>query len=88
MKKDSIFLGVLIGLIAPVISYLLTTYTSMQQSLFAQKPIAMYVIAAVINLVIIRFSFKSGRDTFGKGVVLATFIAMLALIFMTKLSVG
>lgn len=87
MRKDSSVLGFFVGLIAPIMAYVMQTYSTVQQSLFVDKPIALYVIAAVINLIIIRFSFTGGKEQFGKGVVLSTFIAMLVLIFVTKLKI-
>ena len=88
MQKNSLLAGVLIGVIAPVLAYIISTYTTVQQSLFSDKPIAFYVIAAVINLIIVRFSFRAGQDKFAKGIVLITFLAMLVLIFASKLKVG
>lgn len=85
--KNSLLLGVLIGALAPAVSYLLTVFTSVQTSFFAEKPIALYVIAATINLVILRFSYRSGKDLLGKGVILITFVAMLLLIFGNGLKI-
>ena len=88
MQKKSFLLGSLLGVIAPILAYLLIGYTSIQQSLFSDKPIALYVIAAVINVVIFRFAYRAGQESFAKGILLITFIAMLSLIFLTKLKVG
>jgi Ca2+/H+ antiporter len=88
MQRNSYLAGELVGVIAPGFAYIISTYTTLQQSLFSDKPIAFYVIAAVINLIIVRFSFRAGQDKFAKGIVLITFLAMLVLIFATKLKVG
>lgn len=85
--KNSLPLGVLIGVIFPLIAYFLTEHTSLQTSFFLEKPIAIYVMAAVVNLGIFRFSYRAGKDAFARGILLITFIAMLFLIFGTGLKV-
>ena len=88
MQKKSFLIGALIGAIAPLLAYVITVYTSLQQSLFADKPIAFYVIASVINVVMLRFTFRGGKESLAKGILMTTFLAMLVLIFVTKLKVG
>ena len=88
MQQNSIFTGVILGSLAPLVAYLLMTYTSLQQDYFAEKPIAIYVLAAVVNIIILRFAFRGGKESLAKGIVLITFIAMLVLIYVTKLKVG
>lgn len=85
--KDSFWKGGLVGIIAPILAYILTEYTAIQQSFFDEKPIAIYVIAAVINLVLVRFSFRAGHESFAKGIVLVTFIAMLILLVISRFKV-
>jgi len=85
--KNSLPLGILIGVVFPCIAYAITTYTSLQTTYFLEKPIAIYVMAAVVNLGIFRFSYRAGKDAFAKGVLLATFIAMLVLIYGTGLKI-
>lgn len=68
----------------PGLAYILTIYTSIQHNLFEEKPIAVYVIAAMINLIIVRISFRSGKESFAKGIVLITFVAMLLLITISR----
>ncbi|MCA5005372.1 hypothetical protein [Sphingobacterium bovistauri] len=87
MQRDSLIVGVLVGVIAPLIAYLVTVYTSFQQTYFAEKPIAFYVIAAVVNLIIVRFSFRAGNQYLAKGIVLITFLSMLLFIVLTKFKV-
>lgn len=87
MQRDSLLAGVIIGFIAPLFAYLVTVYTDFQQIYFAEKPIAFYVIAAMINLIIVRFTFRAGNSATAKGIVLITFIAMLLFIVLTKFKV-
>lgn len=85
--KNSLLMGVLLGAIVPILAFVLTRYTGLQSSFFSDKPIAIYVIAAVINLMLFRFSYRAGKDVFARGVLLITFVAMIVLIFGTKLTV-
>lgn len=85
--KNNFWSGVLIGLIPPLIAFLLTNYTTLQTYYFLEKSIAIYVIAAVINLLIMRFAFRGGKDNLAKGILLITFIAMLLLVYATGLKV-
>jgi len=87
MQKDSLLSGVIIGALAPIVAYLAMTYTTLQQSVFPEKPIAFYVLAVVINLIIVRFAFRAGKVSQSKGVVLITFLAMIAFVVVTKLNV-
>lgn len=87
MQKKDFILGMVIGVIAPLASYLLTQYTSMQQDYFVEKPIAIHVLAAAINLIVVRFAYRAGKESLAKGVMLLTFLAMVVLIWLTKLKV-
>ena len=87
MKKDSFILGFSTAVLAPIVAFLLSTYTSLQQDYFANKPIALYVLAAVINLIVVRFSYRAGYEKFAKGIILLTFLAMLILIFSFRVNI-
>lgn len=82
--KNNLALGVALGVIFPLLAYLATTFTTIQTSLFAHKPIALYVIAATINLIGVRFLYRGGREATANGVVLATFLAMIILIVLVR----
>lgn len=87
MQNKDFILGMVIGVIAPLASYLLTQYTSLQQDYFVEKPIAIHVLAAAINLIVVRFAYRAGKESLAKGVMLLTFLAMVVLIWLTKLKV-
>lgn len=87
MQKKDFILGMVIGVIAPLVSYLLTQYTSLQRDYFVEKPIAIHVLAAAINLIVVRFAYRAGKESLAKGVMLLTFLAMVVLIWLTKLKV-
>lgn len=85
--KNTYLSGILIGMIAPLLTFAAATYTTIQESFFTEKPLAIYVIAAVINLAIFRFTYRGGKESLAKGVLITTFIAMLVLIIGTRLKV-
>lgn len=85
--KDSFWFGGLTAVIAPILAYLLSNYTSLQTSFFADKPIAIYVIAALVNLITVRFTYRAGKESFAKGMIFVTFVAMLVLIVTTKMKI-
>lgn len=87
MNKNSLIAGIIVGAIAPLLAYLAMTYTTIQQSYFAEKPIALYVLAAVVNLVIVRFAYRGQQEALAKGVVLITFLAMIAFVVLTKFKI-
>ena len=81
MIKDSFLLGSLTGILTPVVAFILSIYTDLQHNYFPDKSIALYVIAAVINLILVRFSYRAGYEKIAKGIILLTFLAMIGLIF-------
>lgn len=85
--KDSFWLGGLFGTLAPIVAYVMSNYTTIQTNFFTDKPIAMYVVAALVNLIIIRFTYRAGKESFAKGIVFITFVAMLVLVITVKLKV-
>lgn len=86
MKTNTIWAGSLIGLIAPFIAFICTNYTQWI-SIFQGKALAFYVLAAAINLFLIRYLYKNELDLSGRGVVLTTFLATLLLIITQKITI-
>lgn len=85
--SNTLPLGAVVGGVFPFIAYLLTKYTSLQANFLPEKPLAIYVLVAVVNIAIFRFAYRSGKESLAKGVLLMTFIAMIVLIYVVKLKV-
>jgi len=85
--KNSIVLGLVIGLIFPLVAFLLMRFTDLQAQLFPDKPTGLYIIAAAINLVGCWICYKKDMDKFGNGLVLATFLGMILLVFTKSISI-
>jgi len=77
--------GAALGLLMPAVAHILTKYTSLP-FLIGSKPLGLYVIAALINLLLVRYFYRNGREPMARGVILITFALVLLLIFTTKLS--
>lgn len=86
MKRNSFFFGCIVGLIAPVIAHLLTLFTSWNMAI-GNKSLSLYVIAALINLLFVRFFYRNVLEKSARGVILITFLAAIVLIFTKNLSV-
>lgn len=76
-------LGCLVGVLAPSVAYWLKTSASLGM---ATHPLSPYVVAAAINLLLIRFFYRKGLDRCAQGILLITFVAALLLVFIDKLS--
>jgi hypothetical protein len=83
-KSNSITSGVIGGLILPAISLFVFLYLLKGNFLIFNKPGVPYLIATGLNLFITRYCFKIGKDKTGMGIVLVSFIFMLA-VFVFKL---
>jgi len=85
VKRNSFLFGCALGLFAPVVAYLLKSFTALGTM---THPLTLYVIAALINLLLIRFFYRNALDRSAMGIVLITFIALLVLILIGKLSLA
>ena len=80
-KKNNLFIGIIIALIAPLIAYLFTEFTTLGVR-FANKPLALYGIAGAVNLLIARYFYKQRASKTGGGLIAVTFVALLLLLFL------
>ncbi len=78
-----------IGLICPLTAYLLTTYTSFPERFFPTKPLIAYVVAAAINLLLVRIFYRKTmpQEKAARGVMLVTFLGMLVFLYFHKLNI-
>jgi predicted tellurium resistance membrane protein TerC len=85
--KYNLGIGILLGAIAPLIAYLLSTYTALVEKMIPEKPMLVYAVAVFVNLVAIRFLFKGEKQVIAKGILVATFIATILYLFTHRLSI-
>jgi hypothetical protein len=77
-RKNSILAGLLVGLIAPVIAWLVFEYLLHNDAIIMDKPGVPYLIAIGLNLVMVRYAFKNDLDNTAKGLIVVTFAVMVA----------
>jgi hypothetical protein len=82
-KKVQLLTGLLSGIIFPAIVWLIfgVFFTNL---VLLDKPAIPYLISIAVNLFILRYFIRSGKELTGYGVMISTFIIAMA-IFMFKL---
>ncbi|WP_437919387.1 hypothetical protein [Sphingobacterium sp. LRF_L2] len=87
--KNNIIVGIVIGVLPPFFAYLLTAHTDFANELFPTKPFILYVLAAAINLILIRVFYKKtaeGKEKIAQGIVMVTFVGMLLFLYFYKIN--
>jgi len=82
-KNNNFFLGMVYGLVPPVLAWLIFAVWLKNDGVIMDKPAMPYLIAIGINLVMLRFSARAYQDKTSNGIMIATFICTL-LIFVLK----
>lgn len=85
--KNTVFLGILLGVICPALAFVLTRYSNIPAQLFPDKPTALYILAAGVNLICCYICYKKDLEKTGNGFVLITFLGMLLMVVTKTLSV-
>lgn len=83
MRINSFFFGCVVGLVPPAAAHLLISFTSLS---VGNQPLSLYVIAALINLLLLRFFYRRSLEQSARGVIFITFVASLLLIYTEKLT--
>ncbi|MCO4292560.1 hypothetical protein NF867_06785 [Solitalea sp. MAHUQ-68] len=79
-KKDSFLLGFVLGIIVPVISFILVEFIHLGDRIGVRDS-SIYLLGLIINLFLVRYYFKNGISNAGKGVFLISFLVVLAVFF-------
>ena len=85
--KNNLWIGVGIGAVSPTLAHVLVRFTDLELHFLPQKPMAIYTLAVLVNLVLLRFVYRAGNDHTGKGIVVSTFLAMLLYLLTHKVTV-
>jgi len=85
MKRNSFLLGLLVGAFGPAAASLLKAFTPLGTTM---HPLSLYVLAAVVNILLVRFFYRQALERSARGVLMITFVALLLLIFIEKLSLA
>ena len=85
LKKNTIYTGILIGLILPVLTGIAFEIYFTNVWLFGKKGMP-YLIVILVNMLILRYFAKKGDDKTMQGVMLVTFV-FAVLVFMFRFNV-
>ncbi|GEM_PF-231688 len=85
--KNNIWIGLSGGTVFPLLAFLLVRFTDLELHFLPEKPMATYTIAVLINLIFLRFAYRSGNDQVGKGIIMVTFLAMVLYLITHKVTV-
>ncbi|WP_143822161.1 hypothetical protein [Mucilaginibacter pedocola] len=86
-SKDSTATGLLLGSILPAGSWVLFEYVMHNDAIIMNKPAVPYLLAIVLNLVLLRYFFRKDMQELVKGIMMATFAFML-IVFIFKIRVA
>ncbi|TCK85816.1 hypothetical protein C8N28_1133 [Albibacterium bauzanense] len=79
MKINNFIIGSVIGAVVPMIVYLLIQFNS--GNFINNKPFALYGLAVLLNLLIMRYFFHFELTRSAQGVIFITFVITMALLF-------
>jgi hypothetical protein len=83
--KNNVVVGMLIGLVLPLLAWIFSE-VFFQRDIIANKPGVPYLVAVAINLILLKFIYKSNADKAGIGLLIVTFTAViLTFVFKIKL---
>lgn len=87
MKKDNLFFGALLGLVAPLIAFIMSRFNLIGIDI-GDKSLSFYVIAALINLLLMRYYYRNEMGASARGIILITFIGAMAVLFFGDAKIG
>ncbi|NQD71087.1 hypothetical protein HP439_10185 [Sphingobacterium shayense] len=85
--RNNFFLGLVVGLCAPIVAFGLTEYSLIGSDILPRQPLFLYALAAGINLLLVRVFYRNQppRDKIAKGILSVTFLAMLVFLYVYKI---
>lgn len=86
MKKDNLFFGLAIGLVAPLLAHIITLYNLTGIDI-GEKKLSFYVIAAMINLLLVRYYYRNEMGNSARGIILVTFIGALVVLLLREVTI-
>jgi len=85
--RNNLWIGLGIGVFFPALAFALVRFTDLELHFLPEKPMAIYTIAVLLNLVLLRFVYRAGNDQTGKGIIVSTFLAMILYLITHKVTV-
>lgn len=82
-KQDKFIIGVLLGLIGPALAFISVEILKFDVKIFGKDHL-LYIVAAVINLIMLRMFFKYDKQSTATGISFSTFVCGIALIILLR----
>lgn len=80
IKKDNIWLGMLVGLIFPAIAFVFVEILK-ENIEFLKKDDLLYIGCVALNLLMVRYFFKQDKENIVRGIIGATFVCAFIFFF-------
>lgn len=88
LKKDSYISGMFLAIPLPIAAFVLATYVFQYAALVINKPALPYLVAVALNLIMMRLFGANGTIKRVKGIMIVTFLIVVALfIFKQRLRI-
>jgi len=84
-RKDRFLSGLLVGVISPAIAWFLVEILGFNGEILGKKHL-LYIASVVINLLLLRFFFRSDRTQIASGIIFSTFISALVFVILNRIS--
>ncbi|MFD0793487.1 hypothetical protein ACFQZX_07645 [Mucilaginibacter litoreus] len=79
-RRNTILIGLLLGCIPPLILWLIFALFLKDDAIIMNKPAIPYLIAILLNLLMLRYAARKHLDQTSRGIMISTFICMLLLV--------
>lgn len=85
-RRNNFYLGFVLGLIMPLLAYIFSRWPD-GGLVLAGKPTAVFVLAGLANLLLVRWFYREGSEGSARGVMLITFVAALILFYTRTMTI-
>lgn len=79
-KKDSVWLGLGIGLFFPAVAFVIVEVIK-KNLVFLQKDDLLYIGCVAINMLLLKYAYKKDHELTAKGIISATFVCAFIFFF-------
>jgi hypothetical protein len=85
LNKDRFLTGMFLGLVPPGIAAFFVEILGYDGEILGKKHL-LYIASVVINLLLLRFFFRSDRSEIARGIIFSTFISALLFVILNRIS--
>ena len=82
-KNDHFLGGALLGFIFPVLAYVCVEILKLEVQFLGKKHL-LYIASVVINLILLRLLYKTGKAETASGIIFSTFISALLFVILNR----